>query len=272
MDWQIEYDTISKHVLTCVQEGEVTSFYLHKPGENGRMETRMMSSLIVFTGENIVITGDLSPGQYGVASSVGYGLPWFVSELSPNYLASKFLRNNVWEADRARERLGDYMKEHIKDAASARDKSELERLKKLREIMKRPWLYDSEFTWYDEVSAVIPELWDHSYFWDYPTGDFCWLAAIQKRFREAYQLYLADKEASAASQRKALIAKCPNCGRAVYAGVEIAQHMDDEGPELLGLLADGYDLVYVDVETARSLFGCECKDKTEPETAVGEAS
>jgi hypothetical protein len=44
----------------------------------------------------------------------------------------------------------------------------------------------------------------------------------------------------------------------VYVAVNIVEHIDDEGSDLLELLADGFDLVHTDVETARGLFGCEC--------------
>lgn len=70
--------------------------------------------------------------------------------------------------------------------------------------------------------------------------------------------YLRAETAVPAPAKNALIARCRHCGRAVYASVEVVEHIDDEGPELLELLTAGFDLVYTDVETARGLFGCEC--------------
>lgn len=59
--------------------------------------------------------------------------------------------------------------------------------------------------------------------------------------------------------KNALIARCPNCGRAVYAAVEVVVSTSTtKGAELLELLIAGFDLVHTDVETARGLFGCEC--------------
>lgn len=52
---------------------------------------RCMSCLITFTPEGITISGDITPIGRGVTSSLGYGIDWFASELSPDYLAEKFL-------------------------------------------------------------------------------------------------------------------------------------------------------------------------------------
>ncbi len=76
-----------------------------------------------------------------------------------------------------------------------------------------------------------------------------WLEHFERRKRET---------TVPAPHLNALIARCRHCGRAVYAGVEVAEHIDDEGQDLLELLTAGFDLVYTDVETARAMFGCEC--------------
>ncbi len=81
-----------------------------------------------------------------------------------------------------------------------------------------------------------------------------WLEHFQRRKRET---------AVPPPAKNALIARCRHCGRAVYASVEVVEHIDDEGPELLELLTAGFDLVYTDVETARGLFGCECETAKE---------
>lgn len=55
--------------------GEITAFYLRESPD-----TRIMSTLVLFTPEGIVITGDLCPGRNGVIIR-GYDLSWFASHL-----------------------------------------------------------------------------------------------------------------------------------------------------------------------------------------------
>lgn len=68
-------------------ERDIGMWYLRYP------DRRAQSTLIIFSPEGIVVTGDLCPGENrGVMSDYGYGLPWFVQDLDPDYLAEKFLR------------------------------------------------------------------------------------------------------------------------------------------------------------------------------------
>lgn len=95
-------------------------------------------------------------------------------------------------------------------------------------------------------------------------GDFALLERMLKEVIPNSATFGWAREAAVpAPTKNALIARCPNCGRAVYAGVEVTEHIDDEGPELLQLLTAGFDLIYTDVETARSMFGCECGATTQ---------
>jgi hypothetical protein len=190
MDIQQAYEDIAGHRLTQISDGNVKAFYLHG---GDVMTTRMMSAMLVFTPENIIITGDLHPGRHGVISAAGYGLEWFCRNLEPDYLASKFLESGVWEEDRARDELQRYIHEHTGEAWCQRDKRTVKRLRGLRNMLRTsPWIYESAQTWYDAVSEHISDLWDHGQFWGYPTTDYIWLAAIQRRFREAYQLFVAE--------------------------------------------------------------------------------
>lgn len=80
-------ESLKDHVLVPVLEtNQVQAFYLKRPGEG-----RMMSTLITFTPEGIVLQGDLTPGSYGNVSTFGYGREWFSGQLSEGYLCEKFL-------------------------------------------------------------------------------------------------------------------------------------------------------------------------------------
>lgn len=94
--------SIEGHVLEqALDANGFKAFYLRKP-EGGRM----MSTLLVFTPEGIVITGDVRPTREGNASSLGYGVDWFAGALGEDYLCSKFLKKG-WHAELAAEELRD---------------------------------------------------------------------------------------------------------------------------------------------------------------------
>ena len=73
-------DHTLEKVLDHPAEKEKNHFeaYYLRPPEGGRM----MSTLITFTPEGIVIMGDLCPDGSGVISCYGYGRKWFVGKLS----------------------------------------------------------------------------------------------------------------------------------------------------------------------------------------------
>ncbi len=80
-------ESLKDHVLETVVETEkVQAYYLKKPGDG-----RMMSTLILFTPEGIVLQGDLTLGRNGNVSTLGHGRRWFSGDLSGSYLCEKFL-------------------------------------------------------------------------------------------------------------------------------------------------------------------------------------
>ena len=193
MNFDNQYETVKEHYLDPVELGITSTFYLRR-----EPKSRMMSTLLIFTPENIVITGDLRPGQQGVISCIGYGIGWFGARLSSDYLAEKFL-DKCYESDRAREDAEYCLNELIKEGWECRDKDTLDTAKKLRDLMKeeRDWMFD-------EPSALRESLQDAGLYylcdfgvpfgWGYPTADYCWLAAIQKRFSEVYQEWIKTEE------------------------------------------------------------------------------
>ncbi len=84
-------ESLEGHILEQVLDAErFKAFYMKRPGS----DQRMMSTLIMFTPEGIVITGDLCPRMQtgGVISDLGYGLNWFSGKLSEGYLCEKFMQ------------------------------------------------------------------------------------------------------------------------------------------------------------------------------------
>lgn len=97
-------ESLQNHILEEFPAGEkIQAYWMKKPGEG-----RMMSTLILFTPEGIVITGDLCPrvGTRGVISDLNYGRGWFSGKLSGDYLCQKFL-DKSWHAELATEDLKD---------------------------------------------------------------------------------------------------------------------------------------------------------------------
>jgi len=89
-------ESLKDHVLEQVLDAEkFKAFYLKPEGK-----TRMMSTMIIFSPEGIVLLGDLSPSRYGNVSALGYGLSWFSKNLSETYLCEKFLEKG-WHQDLA---------------------------------------------------------------------------------------------------------------------------------------------------------------------------
>ena len=79
-------ESLAGHELTVVADTPlVKCFRMAKPG------TRVMSVVITFTPEGIVIQGDFTPERNGSVSCIGYSLAWFAGRLGGSYLCEKFL-------------------------------------------------------------------------------------------------------------------------------------------------------------------------------------
>lgn len=202
MDYSWYYDQIKDAVLEPLEVGEkVKSYYLRRwPGR------RMMSTLIIFSPEGIVLTGDLRPTQRGGCMTMEYGLIWFCSDLAPRYLAEKFLQKK-WQPARAEE----WLRDHIKDLRAVPDDAvdeepgeeesgdgqsgestpnpyhtDADRLSKLLEDLSN---FDSpeEFYWALNGANCQTQSYDYEIVdggVDYDDNEVGWLYAIQRRFAE----------------------------------------------------------------------------------------
>lgn len=183
---------LSEHVLEEVSApgDKIQAYYLRRPGEG-----RMMSTLVLFTPEGIVLMGDLCPdrgGTHGVVSNFGYGLGWFTGQLSEGYLCSKFL-HEVWQRDAALKDCRYQVHQHLQDAraqelGSAERKADRKRAKAWREILQdleHEVIFSSE-SMYNAMNEH--DLYDGEYVpgYDYGWTDAGWLCAIQRRFSELW--------------------------------------------------------------------------------------
>jgi len=194
MDFKMQYETVKDHYLEPYELGkEISSFYLRRDPDS-----YMMSTLLIFHPGRIIVAGDLSPGRYGVISCGGYGIDWFAMKLDAQYLAEKFL-SECYESDRAEREAIEYYKWMAEDAWEWRDRDKLHEAKKLKKLIKveGDWMFDSPHSVHEclERNNLQSLLYDGIPFgYGYPTGDYCWLAAIQKRFSEVYPEWLETEQ------------------------------------------------------------------------------
>lgn len=200
LDWF--YNQLKDHYLEPLEIGQyVKSYYLRQ-----RPDSRAMSTLLIFSPEGIIITGDLRPGNNGGVVAAGYGLDWFSAPLQPRYLAEKFLKEK-WVPGAFIKAVKDY----INDRFESRTLS----------IKRHPWrighyvadnwtegrallylinhseLIESPHSTYDNLPAFRREgmgwycPYDSEFLapgYDYDPAELGWLAAIQRRFSELREI------------------------------------------------------------------------------------
>jgi hypothetical protein len=178
---------LENHYLEVVERTpNVEMYYLREPNQG-----RMMSTLIVFTPEGIVVTGDLSPGSGagGVTSWPGYGIDWFAGRLDYAYLAEKFL-DKQWESQYS----ADVLRQHIAVDGLYEDWSEEDK-NAVRELAQRcengeigpHQVVEELYNLGDVDVSGMPES-------TYSEPDMVWLSAIQQTFAKLYHQKLEDQE------------------------------------------------------------------------------
>ncbi len=166
-------DLAGHELILVSRTKEVTAFYLKAPG------TRMMSTLLLFTPEGIVLQGDLTPERKGSLSDLGYGPGWFSGKLSEGYLCEKFLEHK-WVPERAAEELRDPDGEWLCDQPKKVRDRVLEIAEEIDGGDMQPGMVAEELQYldFDLVDGVPGYTWE--------PGEAGWLCAIQQRFAELY--------------------------------------------------------------------------------------
>lgn len=139
----------------------------------GRLDTNAFSTHLSFLPGHIAIYGDFCPDRNGVISSYRYGLQWFSSDKSPDYLCQKFLESK-FTLDRLH-----------KEASSelAKDSKNQEFWKALMFLEEEDPFYVRELA--DEYGVYIESLPG----WGYDISDQAALIAIHKKFVELYAAF-----------------------------------------------------------------------------------
>lgn len=137
---------------------------------------RMMSVLLLFTPEGIVLMGDLRLTTRGVVAAYHYDLPWFCGARSEDYLCSKFLRKE-WQPEVAGKDLQRLLSDH-NDISPESGGALRKVLDDIENMTQHEFLGATEGLLDTEVAAGLGL--------DYNLADAGWLVTIQKRFSMLY--------------------------------------------------------------------------------------
>jgi hypothetical protein len=159
-----------------------------------RPRTRNMLVQVTFSPEGIALQGDvgLGPTQHGLCSTRGYGLGWFVGDLSEDYLAEKFLRP-CWTAQRAIEEVRWRLGESKAAEVAAETEAEREALRAraavwadaLTKLEGGGGEY-GEHGLYDDLADAEIDTSDGVPGWGCDIDDQGWLCGIQQAFRRLW--------------------------------------------------------------------------------------
>jgi hypothetical protein len=180
-------ESLKNHVLELhTLWVNLTAYYLKPVGK-----TRMMSTLILFTVEGIVIMGDLTPSQNGVISAYGYGEGWFGSHKSPSYLCEKFLQKE-FVPEYAIECYNRALAERVQEAIDAATEEGVEYAHRKAHSEAARWIKDyadelDAKSFYDQWWEVFGDTPDGAGY-GYNPSDAGWLCAIQEKFAELFPL------------------------------------------------------------------------------------
>lgn len=181
-------EALERHTLREVLDTPgFTAFYMKRPDVG-----RIMSTLITFSPEGITIAGDLTPGRNGNTSCLGYGLGWFRSRLSEDYLCEKFLELG-WFPDLAELDLRSLIEE-TKGGEWGHLAKSIDEMERLANVCNDGDIGMECFrdAWYE-----ISEDYESAPGWGYNPREKGWLCAIQQRFAALYDA----KEAKDAAWR-----------------------------------------------------------------------
>ena len=194
--------SMADKVLTVVTEYEGMVIYRLGPADGSWMESTRILVARAPLHEQIIVTGDLCPGDNGIMSDFGYGLGWFGSRKSEGYLCEKFLRRE-WVPAAALRALKYALEQEEEEAAISDKPSKARaRISALREaidsVCDEPTgesnvtrHHEAFYEFYVGVFGDSPE--DEGF--DYNPRDAGWLCAIQQRFAECYQALQSANEA-----------------------------------------------------------------------------
>ena len=193
MDYVKEHmkKALANHRLAfLVDEPDASVFVMKAPN------TGIYSITILESRGHLCLFGDLTiGGPHGCVSASGYGINWFSSQKSDDYLCSKFLEKSWhWE---------------ICEAELREIVSRAEELVEVIEAAKEMLSEDYLWTWGTPTSQDVYEKLDNSRYdtsdgipgHGYDPSDAGWLVAVQRRFSELFndgQIYESIEELNAA--------------------------------------------------------------------------
>lgn len=217
--------SMADKVLSIVAEHPGMIAFRLGPADGSWMESTRIFIARHPLPEQIIITGDLCPGDNGVMSDVGYGLEWFGTRKSECYLCEKFLRRE-WVPATALRALKYALEQEEQDAKDSHEPAPIaaqpSEWQIRRDILCPPYEPAKARTRIEVLKEAIDDIGDEATgeasvvrsheafyeFWidvfgnspedegmDYNPRDAGWLCAIQQRFAECYQALQSANEA-----------------------------------------------------------------------------
>lgn len=230
--------------------GSLAEWRVFRMGEPG---TGIAEMWFVFATQpkRIAIYGDLFIGgsRTDVASNLGYGFEWFISDLSDDYLAEKFLTKGFHH-----EHVIAAFKDLRDNPESYVDEDECESIgrkvaEKLDEEGDDPTFFQDQSAVYEWWTEHVCEDGDGVPGWGYDPRAFAVLAAVQQRFRELWlelqeqRRQLADQPAiDAATELQRLRAIATAAAALVTVWTYIECDVPDEWNELVQAVKSAGDL------------------------------
>jgi len=192
--------SMADKVLSVVAEYEGMVVYRLGQADGSRMEsTRILISREPLA-EQIIVTGDLCPGDNGVMSDFGYGLGWFGSRKSEGYLCEKFLRRE-WVPERAKEALFRALHDARDELGDEPTEEHANRVDAIEHAIMASDDPRGECA-PTRTGEAFYEFWTDTFGdspeeqgFDYSLRTAGWLCAIQQRFAECYQALQSAKSA-----------------------------------------------------------------------------
>lgn len=208
---------MASKVLSVVAEYPGMIAYRLGHGDGSWMESTRILITRQPLPEQIIVTGDLCPGDNGVMSDFGYGLGWFGSRKSEGYLCEKFLRREFVPAAALRA-LKHALEQEEQDAKDSHEPAPIaaqpSEWQIRRDILCPPYEPAKARTRIDALKEAVDDIGDEPTgaasvvrnhdafyeFWgdvfggspedegfDYNPRAAGWLCAIQQRFAECYR-------------------------------------------------------------------------------------
>jgi hypothetical protein len=172
--------SLKNHKLEEIPAGDKTRIFKMSNGK----DWCHLNEFIFTPRGHIVICGDtiISEYDHGLVSCVGYGLPWFTSQLSEDYLCEKFFRKDEFGFDDCIKDLKYALENYEEEGDTHRKLSEL--IEELEDDVYEEDQHIHTVRQAIDQHRLNDALYENSLGLRYPRQGAAWLCGLQQRFAE----------------------------------------------------------------------------------------